>query len=84
MMTLHPNVTRIIGLLVLAVSSNLVAAEPNVQLDQNGCRILSELPPPGVHLRVFFTAEELPEIKERLETTSNSDEQFPHPEPSDL
>jgi len=36
------------------------------ELDVNGCRVLSKLPAPGVHPRVFFTGDELPLIRERL------------------
>ncbi len=38
------------------------AVEP-VPLDANGTRILRPLPPAGVHPRVLFTAEDLPEIR---------------------
>jgi hypothetical protein len=37
-----------------------------VELDSNGCRVLSGLPEPGVHPRVFFTADEYPRMRERL------------------
>ncbi|MEM1108086.1 MAG: hypothetical protein AAGH99_05270 [Planctomycetota bacterium] len=46
-----------------------LAVAKDYELDENGARVLSELPPVGVHPRVFFTAEELPRIKRRLETT---------------
>lgn len=42
-----------------------------VPLDATGTRILSKLPEPGVHPRVLFTAEDLPEIKRRLTETVN-------------
>lgn len=45
-------------------------APPPVQLDEHGARVLSKLPPIGVHPRVFFTADELPRIKQRTETTT--------------
>ncbi len=48
---------------------NLHQAWGPVELDQHGTRVLSELPPLGTHPRVFFTADELPRIKRRLETT---------------
>ena len=38
-----------------------------VPLDPDGCRVLSSLPPPGIHPRIFFTAEEYPAMRERLE-----------------
>ncbi len=37
-----------------------------LELDPHGCRILSKLPKPGVHPRVFFTADEYPRMRERL------------------
>jgi len=45
-------------------------APPPVRLDEHGARVLSPLPPIGVHPRVFFTADELPRIRQRLETTA--------------
>ncbi|MBL7078031.1 MAG: hypothetical protein ISS31_11240, partial [Kiritimatiellae bacterium] len=42
--------------------STLYAADS----DANGCRKLSALPEPGIHPRVFFTADEYPLMKERL------------------
>ena len=38
----------------------------SAELDSNGCRILSKLPKPGVHPRVFFMADEYPRMRERL------------------
>jgi len=55
-----------------------------VQLNDDGCRQLSKLPPPGVHPRVLFTSEELPLIKQRPIASINSVEPafrvmlFPH------
>ena len=37
-----------------------------VRLDSNSCRVLSPLPEPGVHPRIFFTADEYPLMRERL------------------
>lgn len=38
----------------------------NVEVDWNGCRKFSPLPPPGSHPRLFFTANEVPEIVARF------------------
>ncbi|MHC4248530.1 MAG: hypothetical protein ACYS9X_05315, partial [Planctomycetota bacterium] len=51
----------LLGVLVMPLAA---AAE----LDRNGCRILSKLPAPGVHPRVFFTADEYPLMRRRLES----------------
>ncbi len=48
--------------IVLALSIPAFSQE----FDGNGCRVLSKLPAPGVHPRVFFTADEYPLIRERL------------------
>lgn len=45
-----------------------MAAASAAELDSNGCRILSKLPEPGVHPRVFFTADEYPLMRKRLES----------------
>ena len=37
-----------------------------VRLDSNSCRVLRPLPEPGVHPRIFFTADEYPLMRERL------------------
>lgn len=44
----------------------IVTSAAAVELDKDGCRELSKLPPPGVHPRVFFTADEYPLMRERL------------------
>ena len=51
-----------VGIAVLTASSLLA-----VELDEDGCRLLSKLPPPGIHPRIFFTADEYPLMRERLE-----------------
>lgn len=38
----------------------------NVEVDWNGCRKLSRLPPPGHHPRLLFTIEEVPRIVARF------------------
>lgn len=50
--------------LLLGVLTTISATA--VELDSNGCRVLSKLPPPGVHPRVFFTADEYPLMRARL------------------
>lgn len=51
---------------------SLSAATTSVpaRLDAEGIRQFSPLPAPGVHPRVFFTAEELPQIKARLDSSN--------------
>ncbi|MBQ96421.1 MAG: hypothetical protein CMP30_00295 [Roseibacillus sp.] len=39
-----------------------------VARDANGCRVLSSLPEPGIHPRIFFTADEYPAMRKRLST----------------
>jgi hypothetical protein len=53
--------------MLLAAAITTPAAR-GVDLDPNGCRILSKLPEPGVHPRVFLTADEYPRMRERLKT----------------
>jgi hypothetical protein len=55
--------TRAAAVLALAVIASTAYA---LELDRNGCRVLSKLPPAGVHPRVFFTADEYPLMRERL------------------
>jgi len=58
------------GITVMCVTAAALLVVPSiraVELDTNGCRVLSKLPPPGVHPRVFFTADEYPLMRERLE-----------------
>ena len=50
-------------LLACIVAPLAINAAP---LDSNGCRVLSPLPEPGVHPRIFFTADEYPAMRERL------------------
>ncbi|HYW78111.1 MAG TPA: hypothetical protein VE890_00985, partial [Thermoguttaceae bacterium] len=38
----------------------------SAEINDNGMRKLDPLPPVGVHPRVYFTADELPKIKQRL------------------
>lgn len=40
-----------------------------VAVDEMGTRVLSKLPPVGVHPRVLFTAEDYPDIRQRLQHT---------------
>lgn len=44
----------------------------NVPVQKNGCRQFPRLPPPGQHPRLFFTAEELPQIVARFHTSGIS------------
>ena len=63
-----PLITIVIASLTVEARANEsanVKAHP-VKLDAQGCRILSPLPPPGVHPRIFFTAADLPAMRERL------------------
>lgn len=56
---------------VFLLSQELAGAtSPSVPLDEQGARVLSKLPPIGVHPRVFFTADELPRIRQRLDTST--------------
>jgi hypothetical protein len=55
-------------LMLTTCAGSVATAEPDIKLDGNGCRELSKLPPPGVHPRVFFTADEYPRIKARLDS----------------
>ena len=55
-------IERVIGLMLM---SGLMTAWAT-NLDANGTRVLSKLPPPGVHPRVLFTVEDLPDIAARL------------------
>ncbi len=54
------------SLILMTVSIMSATPAHTVELDSNGCRSLSELPPPGVHPRVFFTADEYPRMRQRL------------------
>ena len=56
---------HLVLLIILVVALPINA----VELDENGCRLLKPAPEPGVHPRVFFTADELPLIKQRMEST---------------
>ena len=40
-----------------------------VPFDQSGVRSVSQVPGPGVHPRIFFTAADLPDIRRRLKET---------------
>lgn len=40
-----------------------------VTFDQTGVRQLNQVPGPGVHPRIFFTPDDLPEVRRRLEQT---------------
>ena len=51
---------------LFAVGFLIPAVVHAAELDSDGCRILSELPRPGVHPRVFFTADEYPRMRARL------------------
>lgn len=39
------------------------------QFDEYGCRVLGKTPDTGIHPRIFFTADELPRIRQRMEST---------------
>jgi len=56
----------VMAMALSVVTSGLIRAEPGVAVDESGCRILSELPPPGVHPRIFFTQEDMPALKKRV------------------
>jgi hypothetical protein len=61
---------RVLLVCLLVGSTGLILHVPHVAaaqvpLDANGCRKLEPLPPPGVHPRVFFTANEMEQIKRR-------------------
>jgi len=67
--------TAMAACVALAVSTTGVradgASEPTpYALDENGARVLGELPPVGEHPRLYFNADGLPRIKQRLETTA--------------
>jgi len=38
----------------------------DIEVDDNGCRKFRRLPPPGVHPRLFFTKEEIPQLRARM------------------
>jgi hypothetical protein len=40
-----------------------------ITFETSGARPFNQIPPPGVHPRVYFTAEDLPEIRRRLKET---------------
>ncbi len=44
-------------------------ADQGVAVDELGTRQLSEAPPPGIHPRVYFSAEDLPALKRRMTQT---------------
>ena len=50
----------------LVVVLMLAASARAVELDSGGCRVLSKLPEPGVHPRVFFTSDEYSQMGQRL------------------
>ncbi|MBX2850908.1 MAG: hypothetical protein KTR15_04080 [Phycisphaeraceae bacterium] len=52
--------------LVMTLSAG---AEKTVAVDEMGVRVLSEVPPTGVHPRVYFSAEDLPDLKFRINET---------------
>jgi hypothetical protein len=57
----------LLALLLCTLATGVVIGD---EPDSRGCRVLSKLPEPGVHPRVFFTADELPRIRQRLDTTT--------------
>jgi len=42
-----------------------------VPFDYNGVRQIHEVPAPGIHPRIYFGPDEIPELKTRLETTAS-------------
>ena len=41
-----------------------------IKFNPSGMRSLPQIPPPGVHPRIFFTAEQIPQIRGRLHSTA--------------
>jgi hypothetical protein len=54
-----------VSLLTCILSGVVSICNGNVNVDSNGTRILSKVPPVGVHPRIYFSPEDMPEIKER-------------------
>ncbi|OVE74192.1 hypothetical protein BVX94_01200 [bacterium B17] len=51
---------------IIALLSCVSGSVNAVKLDVNGCRVLNKLPKQGVHPRVFFTEDEYPLMRKRL------------------
>ncbi|MGF1581210.1 MAG: hypothetical protein ACFCD0_17735 [Gemmataceae bacterium] len=66
---LRPNGTILVCCVALATQLAFLAPVVADQFDKHGARVLSKLPAVGIHPRVLFTADELPRIKHRLDTT---------------
>jgi hypothetical protein len=55
---------------VLALAALAAPAVAEERLDRDGVRVLAPAPEPGAHPRIWLTAEELPELRRRLEETT--------------
>lgn len=72
----HPagSVTSAVAVLEVGRFPAAVLGERVIQYDSTGIRALSKAPASSVHPRIYFNAEDLPDIRSRLATTATGQE----------